>query len=148
MTELKKKEDITVKEWKSQMMDLNKKRRDEMKKLLTREQKDQLEKMKGERKKMAEINAKARDEKMKLRLNLNDEQAEKLKKQRTEIIEKLRTIKENQALDNQKKREEIKALMEKRKENLKSTLTEEQLKKMKEMKENRKSIQKKRRVLS
>jgi len=58
MTELRKKDDITVKEWKSQMMDLNKKHREEMKNLLTTEQKDQVEKIRTEKRKMAEINGK------------------------------------------------------------------------------------------
>jgi hypothetical protein len=66
------------------------------------------------------------------------------------MIEKMKTIRENKSLDNEKRREEIKSLLDKRKENLRSVLTEDQLKKMKElreMKEIRKPM-KKRRVLS
>ena len=44
-----------------------------------------------------------------------------------------------------KKREEMKALMQKRNENMKSVLNEEQMKKMQEM---RKTMQRKRRVVS
>ncbi len=148
MSELRKKDDITVKEWRNQMMDLNKKHRESMKDLLTKEQKEQIEKNKIERRKIAEINSKARMEKMKIRLDVNEQQAEKLKQQRSEMIGKMKAIKENKVWDDQKKREEIRTLMEKRKENVRSILTEEQVKKIKEMKEIRKPMHKKRRVLS
>ena len=116
-----------------------------MKGLLSNEQKEQIEKMKIERKKMAEIDANARMEKMKLQLDLNNEQTEKLKKQRIEMLEKMKGIRENKSIDEMKKREEMKLLMEKRKENMKSILTEEQLKKMQEL---NKSMHHKRKVLS
>src|SRR6187551_1172634 len=65
--ELRKKDDILVKDWRNQMMELNKKHKEEMSALLSKEQKEQIEKMKVERKKIAEIDANARMEKMKLR---------------------------------------------------------------------------------
>jgi hypothetical protein len=145
MTELRKKDDITVKEWKSQMSALNKKRHEDMRNLLSKEQKMQMEKLKTDKRKIAGINANARMEKMKLRLDLNDEQVAKLKKQRSEITEKMKGLHENKSMDMMKKREEMKMLMKERKENMRSILTEEQMKKMQEM---RKSTHKKRRVLS
>jgi hypothetical protein len=138
--ELRKKDDMIVRDWRSQMMDLNRKHREEMRGLLTDAQRGQLEKMK-----IAEIDATARMEKMKLLLDLNDVQIEKLKKQRTEMLGKMKTIRDDPAKDNLKKREEIKTLLEKRKENMKSILTEEQMKKMQEM---RKPMPRHRRVLS
>src|SRR6186713_678939 len=80
-----KKDYILVKDWKNQMMELNKKHREDMKDLLTKEQKAQIEKMKTDRKKIAEIDANARIEKMKVQLDLNNEQMEKIKKQRSEM---------------------------------------------------------------
>lgn len=133
MMELRKKDDITVKEWKKQMADLQTKHRESMQNLLSKEQKDQMEKMKTDRKKMAEIDANARMEKMKLQLDLTNDQAENMKKQRTEMMEKMKALHENKSMDMMKKREEIKSLMEKRKESMKSILTEEQMKKMQEM---------------
>ena len=129
MTELRKKEDITVKEWRNQAMELNKKHREEMRNLLTNEQKDRMEKFKLERKQMTDIDADAKLEKMKLRLDLNKEQFEQLKKQRAETMEKMRSIRENNAMDMMNKRAEIRALMERRRENMKSILTEDQMKK-------------------
>src|SRR5688572_23830131 len=55
LTELRKKDDLVVKEWRSRMMELNKKHREDMRGLLTNQQKEQMEKMKMERKKVAGI---------------------------------------------------------------------------------------------
>lgn len=145
MTELRKKEDITVKEYRAQMMELNKKHREEMRNLLSQEQRDQIERAKLERKKIAAIDADARMEKMKLRLDLNNEQFGKLKSQRLETMEKMKAIQENKSMDVMKKRQEIKELLKQRNQNLKSILTEEQMKKMQEF---RKPAHKKRRILS
>ncbi len=69
---------------------------------------------------------------MKTRLGLTDDQSAKLEKNREEMMEKMHSIREDQSLSEEKKREEIKTLMKTRKETLKSILTEEQLKKIKE----------------
>jgi hypothetical protein len=145
MDELRKKDDILVKDWRNQMTELNKKHKEDMSALLSKEQKEQIEKYKVERKKMAEIDANARMEKMKLRLDLNNYQVEKIKKQNNEMREKMKAIHENESQDMMKKREEMKVLMQKNKENMRSILNEEQFKKMQEM---RKSMPRKRRVLS
>jgi hypothetical protein len=70
---------------------------------------------------------------------------EKMKKHRTELRDKMKAIQENKSMDMMKKREEMKALLQKRKENMKSILTEDQLKKMKEQ---RAPVKRKRKVLS
>ena len=64
MDELRKKDDILVKDWRNQMTELNKKHKEDMSALLSKEQKEQIEKYKIERKKMAEIDANARMEKI------------------------------------------------------------------------------------
>ena len=145
MDELRIKDDILVKDWRNQMTELNKKHREDMSALLNNEQKAQIEKSKVERKKMADIDANARMEKMKLRLDLNDDQMERIKKQRSETLEKMKVTRENRSQDMMKKGVEMKALIQKRKENMRSILNEEQMKKMQEM---RKSMPRKRRVLS
>jgi small-conductance mechanosensitive channel len=145
MDELRMKDDILVKDWRNQMTELNKKHKEDMSALLSKEQKEQIEKYKVDRKKMAEIDANARMEKMKLRLDLNDDQMARIKKQRSETLEKRKAIHENRSQDMMKKRVEMKTLIQKNKENMRSILTEEQLKKMKET---RKPMPRKRRVLS
>lgn len=134
MMDLRKQDDITVKEWRNRMETLQKKHREDLQGMFTQEQKAQMEKMKRERKQMAEIDAKARTEKMKIQLGLSNEQSEKLNNQRKEMMEKMKALRENQTMDMEKKREEIKALMEKRKETMRSILTHEQRKKMQQMK--------------
>ena len=57
----------------------------------------------------------------------------------------MRSIRDNQSLDQMKKREEMKALMQNRKEKMKSILNEDQMNKMQEM---RKQMPRKRRVVS
>jgi Spy/CpxP family protein refolding chaperone len=132
MEELKKNDNITVKEWKSRMETLRKDQKTKMQGILTAEQKAQLEKMRVEHKAMNEIDAKARMEKMKLHLGLTDEQAAKMNKNRTEMMEKMKALHEDDKMDAEKKREQMKELMKKQKEQMKSILTEEQMKKLQE----------------
>jgi Spy/CpxP family protein refolding chaperone len=132
MEELKKNDNITVKEWKSRMETLRKDQKTKMQGILTTEQKAQIEKMKTEHKAMGEIDAKARMEKMKLKLGLTDEQAAKMNKNRTEMAAKMKALREDDKMDAEKKREQMKELMKKQKEQMKSILTEEQMKKLKE----------------
>ena len=137
MEELKKNDNITVKEWKAKMEALRKDNKAKLDGILTGEQKAQIEKMKAEQKAFHEIDAKARMEKMKLRLGLSDEQAAKMQQNRTEMTEKMRSIRENKSLNDEQKKEQIKELLKSNKEKMKSILTEEQLKKIKEMKHKR-----------
>lgn len=134
MMDLKKQDEITVKEWKTRMGDLKKKHHADQQNLFTPDQKARMEKMKLERKQMAEIDANARMEKMKIQLGLSIEQSETLIKQKKEMQEKTKAIKENKSMDVEKKKAAYKELMEKRKESMKSFFTDEQEKKMKEMK--------------
>jgi Spy/CpxP family protein refolding chaperone len=135
MEELKKNEGITVKEWRSKMEDLRKDHKARMEGLLTADQKAQLEKQKVEGKAKFEARAKERADNMKTRLGLTDEQSAKLEKSRQQAGADIKAIRDNKSLDEEKKREQIKELMKKQKENMKSILTEEQLKKLKEARE-------------
>ncbi len=132
MEELKKNDNITVKEWKSRMEALRKDQRSKMQAILTPGQKAQMEKMRTEHKAMQEVDAKARMEKMKIHLGLTDEQAAKISKNRSETMEKMKALRENDKIDADKKKEQMKELMKKQKEQMKSILTEEQMKKLQE----------------
>jgi len=132
MEELKKNDNITVKEWKSRMETLRKDQKTKMQGILTTEQKDQIEKMKAEHKAMQEVDAKARMEKMKIHLGLSDDQVAKMTKNRTEMMEKMKALKQDDKMDPEKKREQMKDLREKQKDQMKSILTEEQMKKFQE----------------
>ena len=135
MEDLKKNENITVKEWKTQMKALRDDHKSKMQNVLTREQKDQVEKMKLEQKSKHEAGEKMRMEKMKTELGLSDDQVAKLQKNRSEIEQKMKIIREDKSLDESQKKEAMKELMKANKESMKSILTEEQMKKMKENRE-------------
>jgi Spy/CpxP family protein refolding chaperone len=135
MEELKKDENITVKEWKSRMETLRKENKAKMDGILTSEQKAQLEKSKTEQKAKMETMGKERGEKMKAALGLSAEQSAKLEANRKETSEKMKSIREDKSLSDEQKKEQVKELMKGNKEKMKTILTEEQLKKMQEMRQ-------------
>ena len=134
MQELKKNEDITVKDWNTRKETLSKNHREKIQNLLTNEQKLQLKKIKQEQRTNHEAFSKARMEKMSERLNLNKEQKEKLGSLRSGMSEKIKTIRSNESLSQEQKKDQVKELMKAQKEEMKSILTDEQFKKMQEMK--------------
>jgi Spy/CpxP family protein refolding chaperone len=132
MEELKKNDNITVKEWRSKMENLRKDNKEKLQGILTSDQKAQMEKMKQEGKAKQEEMMKKRVEMMKTRLGLTDEQSAKLQKNHKDLEQQMRSIHENKSLTDDQRKEQMKNLMQKNKESLKSILTEEQLKKLKE----------------
>ncbi|MEO5562921.1 MAG: hypothetical protein ABIR18_05785 [Chitinophagaceae bacterium] len=135
--DLKKNDNITVKDWKGKMETLRKDHRTQMQSILTKEQKTQLEKGKQERKSRHEESAGARMDKMKSRLNLSDDQAAQLKKNRTEMSGKMKAIRENQSLTDDQRKEQARDLKKKNSESFKKILTEEQLKRLHEKQRHR-----------
>ena len=133
MAELRKNDNITVKELKSRKETIRKERTQKVKGLLTSEQKSQLEKMKQDRMAKHEARGKAGLEKMKSKLNLTDEQASKLKASHESFASKAKEIRSNQTLSDQEKKAEFKALAEQRKEETKSILTKDQFEKLQQM---------------
>lgn len=132
MGELRKNENITVKEWKSKREALVKKHHDAMQNILTPEQKAQIEKMKLERKSKAETFEKNRMEKMKTELGLTSDQVEKFDRLHESTRAQMKAIFDNTQLDKTQKREQMQALMKKHKEELNSIYTDEQKKKLEE----------------
>ncbi len=128
----KKNENITVKEWKAKRESLVKEHKAKMESVFTPEQKAKLEKIKKDGQVKHQEMMKQRAEKMKTHLGLTDEQSAKLEKSRKEMGDKMKVIRENKALTEEQKREQMRELGKMQKENMKSILTEEQLKKMKE----------------
>lgn len=68
---------------------------------------------------------------MKIKLGLSDDQAAKLKVNQSGFRDKVKALHENTSLTDVQKKEQMKELAQKQKENLKSILTPEQLEKMK-----------------
>jgi Spy/CpxP family protein refolding chaperone len=125
--DLYKNDNLTLREYKSQLLALQKEKRSKMKALLTPEQKDQVAKWK----KQAGENAQVRDaaflERMRLRLQLSDAQAANIKSQRVSLRTQMQSIHENEDLLPYQKMEQIKAMRDKNKDIMKSVLTPEQL---------------------
>ena len=132
MEELKKNENITVKDQKERIAAIQKENKTKMQSFLTADQKAQIEKDKVEGKKKFEERTKERGGKMKTQLGLSDAQSAQLKKNREATQQKIKAIKENSKMNEEQKKEQVKELMKAQRENMKSVLTEEQLKKMKE----------------
>jgi hypothetical protein len=132
MQELKKQDNITVKEWRSRMQKLRTDHKEKINGLLTNEQKNQLKKMREEHKTKMKAMSEKRMERMKERLALTDAQSGKLTELRGQTAEKLKALRENSTLTPDQKREQARELSRQNKEKMKSILTEEQLKKLKE----------------
>ncbi|OSZ73541.1 hypothetical protein CAP36_16100 [Chitinophagaceae bacterium IBVUCB2] len=132
MAELKKNDGITVKESREKMASIRKEHKEKTQAILTTEQKTQLEKSRTEGKAKFEAMSKERNAKMKSNLGLTDEQSAKMDKNRAEMATKMKALREDKALSDEQRKEKVKELMKQQKENMKSILTEEQLKKMKE----------------
>lgn len=129
--DLKKQEaTITVKDYKAQMRALGKQRHEQVENVFTREQKDQLAKMKVERQKKFDQASKERMEKMKAKLGLSEDQSAKLKQVREDAKEKMKSIRANQSLSPEEKKEQVITVFKKQRDDMKSILTPEQLKKM------------------
>lgn len=137
MEELKKNDNITVKEWRTRMESLRSDNKAKIDGILTSDQKAQMEKMKQEGKARQEDMMKKHGEMLKTQLGLTDEQSVKLQKNRSELQEQMKAIHDNTSLTDDQRKDQMKDLMKKNKETMKSVLTEEQFKKLKELKEKR-----------
>lgn len=140
MTELRKNEDITVKEWKSRMKSIQEGHKTKVQGVLTPEQKTQLEKARTDRKgKFQKFNRKGRPgaDHFRKDLNLTPEQQEAFKKQRAESFQKMKAIREDKSLSEEQKKVEIKKFREQQQQSLKSILTEEQINKLQQKKSHR-----------
>lgn len=137
VSELKKHDEITVKEMNTRMKTLQQERKAAFQALLTPVQKDQLAKMKEERSKMAKVNAGARAEKLKIKLNLTDAQTNQLTGIHTNMAAKMKAIHNDTTLSREQKREQFKTVATAQQAQLKSILTPEQLQQLEQMKQQR-----------
>lgn len=135
--DLKKNENITVKDFKTKMESIRKEHKSKVEGILTADQKAQLEKMKTDGIAKQKEMAKQRAERMKTNLGLTDEQSSRMESSRKEMGEKMKAIRENKSLSDEQKKEQLKELHKKQKENMKSILTKEQLEKLKESRHKR-----------
>ena len=134
MDDLRKQDNITVKESRERMEALRKDHQAQFQSILTAEQKAQIQNDKEARKAKMKEFGKKRQERMKQELGLTDEQSAAITENRKATAEKIKAVRENGSLKDEEKKEQIKELMKEQKESTKSLLTKDQLKKMKENK--------------
>ena len=141
VTELYNNDKLTLGDFKKKKAAILKDQKEKMDGLLTAEQKTKLAEGKKRMADNMQVQAAARLERMKINLGLKDDQVAKIKTAQTQLHEKLKALHEDETLLPEQKKEQMKALMEKQKESLKTVLTAEQLAKLesrKPMREGRK----------
>lgn len=132
--DIKQNGQLTEDERKDKMKALREENKAKMESILTNEQKTQLQKIRTDRMGKGKMRTHNKNNSEKNRLNLTDAQAAQLKKNKAETMEKMKAIREDKSLSDEQKKEQMKELHKSRQENMKSILTADQLKKMKEMK--------------
>jgi protein CpxP len=129
--DLKKNTSISVGDYRTKTAALKKEQHEKMQAILTPEQKNQAVAQRKEMgQKMKEGQAK-RFDKMKTQLGLTEEQSKKLKDSQAGFQTKIKSIREDKALTDEQKKEQVKAVFKQQHEQFKSVLTPEQLQKMK-----------------
>jgi Spy/CpxP family protein refolding chaperone len=141
MQDLKKQGNITVKEWRSRREELMKAHRQQLESILTDSQKQQLKQLKEKRGEDHGGAFHQRSEKsmmqMKERLGLTDAQTSQLKDLHKDMSAKFEELRNNNSLTREEKKQQMMALRDQQQEKMKTILTEEQMKKMKEARESR-----------
>ena len=134
---LKKDENITLKDYRAKKASLEQERKSKFQALLTPEQKDKIAQAKKTRSEKMKMTTQKRLDKMKSDLNLTDEQVAKIQEQRNTSMEKMKAIRENSSLSEDQKREQLMDLHKSMHESMNSILTADQIKKRDEMRINR-----------
>ncbi len=137
MQELKKNDNLTVKEFNAKKEALMQERKQKTQALLTLEQKNQMKQFKIEQSDKRDMESGKKMEKMQTNLGLSNDQVAKMKAQKEIYESRAEAIRNNKALSDEQKKEQLKALKEQRKNSLKSFLTPEQLQKLEAMKNKR-----------
>ncbi len=125
-SELYKNDNLTLKEYKTQLLALQKEKKSKLQGLLTPEQKTKIAEFKNKRQENAQVMAAARLERMKINLKLSDQQAATIKSQQQNLHAQMQSIRENDNLGRDQKMEQIKTLIVKQQDAIKSVLTPEQ----------------------
>jgi len=135
--DLYKKDDITLREYKSSLLALQKEKKTKMEALLTPKQKEEIATRRKRISENRQVMAAAHMERLKLRLNLSDDQVTKIKAGQESLRAQAKAIHENDNLLPQEKMEQMKSLMAKRNDTFKSVLTPEQYSQYEKMSQHR-----------
>lgn len=130
-TDLYKQDNLTLGAYKSQLVALQKEKKAKLQALLTPQQQQQIAQRKARASEDVQVMAAARLERMKLRLQLTDDQVAKIKSQDADFRAQLQSIRNNDDLLPDQKRQQMMALFTKQKGALTAVLTPDQQAKLK-----------------
>ena len=136
-TDLYKQDNLTLGAYKAQLVTLNKEKKAKLQGLLTPEQQQQITQWKARASENGQVMAAARLERLKIHLQLTDDQAAKIKSQDEAFRTQLQSIRNNDDLLPDQKREQMQALFSKQKDALTAVLTPDQQAKLKSEHEHR-----------
>ena len=138
LQDLKKNENITVKELNSKKEEIRKDHIAKMQSILTPEQKAQMNKLRQDGKTRGLQKGNRGVENMRSQLNLSDDQLTKLKEARESFTAKAKEIRNNSSLTEEQKKSAFQSLAREQKEKTNSILTKEQVQKLEELRKERK----------
>ena len=140
MNELRKEDNITVAEMRTKRTALHKEQKEKINNIFTADQKKQIAQnmadIKTHRKEIHEKRVKE----MQAKLGLSSDQVASLKAQHEATHAQVKAIRENNSLSREDKIQQVKAIRNTSKEQLKNLLTADQLKKLEEIKKDRRNI--------
>jgi Spy/CpxP family protein refolding chaperone len=137
MQDLKKQDNMTVKEFNAKKAALAEDRKNKVMALLTDEQRNKMQTLKKDKQdKMQMMQAKHFD-RIQSQLGLTSDQATKFKAKNDELNQKMAEIRNNSSLTQDQKRDQMQQLRQDRKAFMESILTADQKKKLEEMKSKR-----------
>jgi len=122
-----KNDNLTLKQYKSQLLALQKDRKNKLQGLLTDDQKAQIAKEKKKMQEEMQVQEAARLERMKIDLKLTNDQASSIQSKQQSFRQELQSLRENDNLLPMEKREEIKTLAMNQKEAIRAVLTPDQI---------------------
>jgi Spy/CpxP family protein refolding chaperone len=131
--DLYKQDNITLREYKLQLLALQKDKKSKLQNLLTPDQKNEMEKWKKHASEEMQVIAAANLERMKIHLNLSDDQTAKIKSQQAEFRSQMQAIHQNENLLPYQKTDQMKVLIAKCQDAMKSVLTPEQFSQFEKM---------------
>lgn len=147
MQALKNNTSLTADQLKAQRKELHKKYHDQMQTVFTPAQKDQLKKLRADRKdKMAKKgewkkggDRFAKKGEFQKQLNLTQAQQDQLKQMRTDLKSQMESIRNDQSLTQDQKKQKMHSLMQDQREKFKSVLTKEQIEKLQSLRKEHKA---------
>jgi Spy/CpxP family protein refolding chaperone len=131
--DLFKQDNITLKQYKSGLVALDKEKKTKMDALLTPEQRSELASRKKKMEENSQVRQAGRIERLRLELNLTDDQIAKIKTGRQNLRNQMQSIHGNDNLLPQEKRQQMKALMASRNDDMKTILSPDQYTKFQEL---------------